>query len=227
MKRRQEAAEEAERQRLQAEAGKTSHIVNKLWIRSSKKFFLLVKINERRKNQQSDRPKNPLAIKLTLELPHEKKPVSFHSAIGIFLTFPSWWKWAFPSIKKSFPQNFHFSYTLRKNKINKNQNNLVELVINVQSLCEPPHQLKKNDLCLSQVINKQATAEQLFLSSFLFHIFFILTFVFDSRVFGPAYRFINESLRLKICFNLFDIWCWSWCRLIHITKVFCTIKFKT
>lgn len=29
-----------------------------------------------------------------------------------------------------------------------------ELVINVQSLCEPPHQLKKKDLCLSQVINK-------------------------------------------------------------------------
>lgn len=84
-----------------------------------------------------------------------------------------------------------------------NQKNILhnELVINVQSLCEPPHQLKKKDLFLSQVINKISWCFPLafFLTFFLFERFlFVFTNLYFLSVFFLLPQKNLESLRLKI-----------------------------
>ena len=74
-------------------------------------------------------------------------------------------KCAFSSIKKILKIFTFLTRCETKTKLTKSFE--IKLVINVQSLCEPLHQLKKKDLCLSQVINK-AIAE----NSFSYYLFF-------------------------------------------------------
>lgn len=74
MKRRQEAAEEADRQRLQAEAGET---LKQSWMSQNINIFKIFQIKEQRNKQLLDKQKKLLEIKLMLELHLAKKLVGF------------------------------------------------------------------------------------------------------------------------------------------------------
>lgn len=80
MKRRQEAAEEAERLRLQAEAGWTE----KRFKVKKQNYNIILQIKELRKKRQSDKQKLLLEIKPMLELLHAKKLVCLKATFSLF-----------------------------------------------------------------------------------------------------------------------------------------------